>query len=43
MKKRLESSTRCVNPVEERRNRPRGDFGGGGIALGAILGAAEAV
>jgi hypothetical protein len=28
MKKRLESSTWRVNPVEERQNRPRGDFGG---------------
>jgi hypothetical protein len=30
MKKRLESLTRLENPVEELRNHPRGDFGGGG-------------
>jgi hypothetical protein len=33
MKKRLESPTRRVNPVEEQRNRPRGYFGGGGGCL----------
>jgi hypothetical protein len=33
MKKGLESSSWRKNPVGERRNRPRGDFGGGGSGL----------
>jgi hypothetical protein len=33
MRKRLESSTWHVNPVEERLNRPRGDFGAAAAAV----------
>jgi hypothetical protein len=33
MKKRLESPARREIFVEERRNRPRGEFGGGGGGL----------
>jgi hypothetical protein len=33
MKKRLESPTRREIPMEERRNRPRGEFWGGGGGL----------